>query len=126
MLALPAEPKGHGGHQYGLKAGPRWWPLCRLLAQQDVELQRVHSTTTVEFWGSVDYTSLTDTMNNLSLDGDVMSFSFGVDKQFNEDLVAGVSLVLNNASFELDSASTGDDISGTYTVDITIMSPYVS
>ena len=76
----------------------------------------------VSFWGGIDYSSLEDRIEPFSLDGDITSFNFGVDKEFTSDLVAGVLLSIANSEFELAEDSTDN----TYEVDIFTVNPYIS
>ena len=76
----------------------------------------------VSFWGGIDYSSLEDRIEPFSLNGDIMSFNFGVDKEFTSDLVAGVLLSIANSEFELAEDSTDS----TYEVDIFTVNPYIS
>ena len=76
----------------------------------------------VSFWGGIDYSSLEDRIEPFSLDGDITSFNFGVDKEFTSDLVAGVLLSIANSEFELAEDSTDS----TYEVDIFTVNPYIS
>ena len=76
----------------------------------------------VSFWGGIDYSSLEDRIEPFSLDGDITSFNFGVDKEFTSDLIAGVLLSIANSEFELAEDSTDS----TYEVDIFTVNPYIS
>ena len=76
----------------------------------------------VSFWGGIDYSSLEDRIEPFSLDGNITSFNFGVDKEFTSDLVAGVLLSIANSKFELAEDSTDS----TYEVDIFTVNPYIS
>ena len=76
----------------------------------------------VSFWGGIDYSSLEDRIEPFSLDGDITSFNFGVDKEFTSDLIAGVLLSIANSEFEL----TEDSTDSTYEVDIFTVNPYIS
>ena len=78
----------------------------------------------VSFWGSLDYSSFQDKIDlngDTDLDGDTLSFSFGVDKEFTSDLVAGVLLSIANSEFKFTEGFTG-----TYEVSISTMNPYIS
>ena len=76
----------------------------------------------VSFWGAIDYSSLEDKIEGFDLDGDITSFSLGVDKEFRSDLVAGVLLSIANSEFDLTEGSTDS----TYEVDIATVNPYMS
>ena len=75
----------------------------------------------LSFWGAIDYSSLQDKIETISLDGDTLSFNFGVDKEFTSDLVLGVLLSIANSEFDLTGGFTG-----TYEVDLSTLNPYIS
>ena len=75
----------------------------------------------LSFWGAIDYSSLQDKIETISLDGDTLSFNFGVDKEFTSDLVLGVLLSIANSEFDLTGRFTG-----TYEVDLSTLNPYIS
>ena len=75
----------------------------------------------LSFWGAIDYSSLQDKTETISLDGDTLSFNFGVDKEFTSDLVLGVLLSIANSEFDLTGRFTG-----TYEVDLSTLNPYIS
>ena len=75
----------------------------------------------LSFWGAIDYSSLQDKIETISLDGDTPSFNFGVDKEFTSDLVLGVLLSIANSEFDLTGGFTG-----TYEVDLSTLNPYIS
>ena len=75
----------------------------------------------LSFWGAIDYSSLQDKIETISLDGDTLSFNFGVDKEFTSDLVLGILLSIANSEFDLTGRFTG-----TYEVDLSTLNPYIS
>ena len=75
----------------------------------------------LSFWGAIDYSSLQDNIETISLDGDTLSFNFGVDKEFTSDLVLGILLSIANSEFDLTGGFTG-----TYEVDLSTLNPYIS
>ena len=75
----------------------------------------------LSFWGAMDYSSLQDNIETISLDGDTLSFNFGVDKEFTSDLVLGILLSIANSEFDLTGGFTG-----TYEVDLSTLNPYIS
>ena len=75
----------------------------------------------LSFWGAIDYSSLQDKIETISLDGDTLSFNFGVDKEFTSDLVLGILLSIANSEFDLTGGFTG-----TYEVDLSTLNPYIS
>ena len=75
----------------------------------------------LSFWGAIDYSSLQDKIETISLDGNTLSFNFGVDKEFTSDLVLGVLLSIANSEFDLTGGFTG-----TYEVDLSTLNPYIS
>ena len=75
----------------------------------------------LSFWGAIDYSSLQDNIETISLDGDTLSFNFGIDKELTSDLVLGILLSIDNSEFELTGGFTG-----TYEVDLSTLNPYIS
>ena len=75
----------------------------------------------LSFWGAIDYSSLQDKIETISLDGDTLSFNFGVDKEFTSDLVLGILLSIANSEFDLTGGFTG-----TYEVNLSTLNPYIS
>ena len=75
----------------------------------------------LSFWGAIDYSSLQDKIETISLDGNTLSFNFGVDKEFTSDLVLGILLSIANSEFDLTGGFTG-----TYEVDLSTLNPYIS
>ena len=75
----------------------------------------------LSFWGAIDYSSLQDKIETISLDGDTLSFNFGIDKEFTSDLVLGILLSIANSEFDLTGGFTG-----TYEVDLSTLNPYIS
>ena len=75
----------------------------------------------LSFWGAIDYSSLQDNIETISLDGDTLSFNFGIDKEFTSDLVLGILLSIANSEFDLTGGFTG-----TYEVDLSTLNPYIS
>ena len=76
----------------------------------------------ISFWGVIDHSYLQDKIETFDLDGDIISFNFGVDKQLTPDLVAGALLSIANSESEFTKSS----IDSTYEVNIFMMNPYMS
>ena len=92
------------------------------VSQGSIGDQELSSFGPTSFWGGIDYSSLEDKIKDFTLDGDITSFNFGVDKEFTSDLVLGILLSIANSEFELTEGSTGS----TYEVDIFTLNPYIS
>ena len=92
------------------------------VSQGSIGDQELSSFGPISFWGGIDYSSLEDKIKDFTLDGDITSFNFGVDKEFTSDLVLGILLSIANSEFELTEGSTDS----TYEVDIFTLNPYIS
>ena len=92
------------------------------VSQGSIGDQELSSFGPTSFWGGIDYSSLEDKIKDFTLDGDITSFNFGVDKEFTSDLVLGILLSIANSEFELTEGSTDS----TYEVDIFTLNPYIS
>jgi len=76
-------------------------------------------------WGSVDYYSIEDRVDTMTLDGDLLSFYLGMDVQPRHDMVTGMLVNVNqfgSALQHIDGLRQGDH----YDVHLTTFSPYFS
>jgi len=94
------------------------------LAQREDSMMSDSQSSSLNFslWGSFDYSSLADQIDDISLDGNILSTYFGVDTQLREGLTTGLALNISNSEFDL----TENGAESKYNVSITTVNPYGS
>jgi len=98
------------------------------LSQATTPLEQATATSLFSnpsLWGSVDYYSIEDRVDTMTLDGDLLSFYLGMDVQPRHDMVTGMLVNVNqfgSALQHIDGLRQGDH----YDVHLTTFSPYFS